>query len=50
IYNATGQLVKSISANGASEVRLDVSEWPSGVYFVEGTIGNGLKRSGRFVK
>ena len=50
IYNATGQLVKSISANGASEVRLDVSEWPSGVYFVEGTIGNGLKRSGQFVK
>ena len=50
VYNATGQLVKSVSANGTSEVRLVVSEWPSGVYFVEGTIGNGLKRSGQFVK
>ena len=50
IYNATGQLVKSISANGASEVHLDVSEWPSGVYFVEGIDGLGCKRHARFIK
>ena len=50
IYNALGQLVKSVSANGASEVRLDVSEWASGVYLVEGLDGSGSKRVGRFVK
>ena len=50
VYNATGQLVKSISANGASEVHLDVSEWPSGVYFVEGIDGLGCKRHARFIK
>jgi len=50
IYNTIGQLVKSVSVNGASEVRVDVSGWASGVYFVEGVDGNGLKRSGRFVK
>jgi hypothetical protein len=45
-----GQLVKSVPTNGVSEVRLDVSEWASGVYFVEVEDGNGLKRVGRFVK
>ncbi len=50
IYNALGQLVKSVSTQGASEVRLDVSEWASGAYLVEGVDGNGFKRVGRFVK
>ena len=50
IYNALGQLVKSVSANGALEVRLDVSEWASGAYLVEGLDGNGFKKVGRFVK
>ena len=50
IYNTLGQLVKSVSTQGASEVRLDVSEWASGTYLVEGTDGNGFKRVGRFVK
>ncbi|MBR3491030.1 MAG: exo-alpha-sialidase, partial [Bacteroidales bacterium] len=50
IYNALGQLVKSVSANGVSEVRLDVSEWAFGAYFVVGVDGSGLKKGGRFVK
>ncbi len=50
IYNTLGQLIKSVSAYGTSEVRLDVSEWVSGTYFVEGLEGNGIKKVGRFVK
>ena len=50
IYNTLGQLVKSVSPRGTSEVRLDVSEWASGAYLVEGWDGNGFKRVGRFVK
>jgi sialidase-1 len=50
VYNALGQLVKSVSVNDASEVRLDVSEWASGVYLVEGLDDNGFKKAGQFVK
>jgi hypothetical protein len=50
IYNAFGQLVKSVSADGTSEVCLDVSEWAAGVYLVEGLDDNGFKKAGRFVK
>ena len=50
IYNTQGQLVKTISVEGAPKVRLEVSEWASGVYFVEAMGDNGLKKSGRFVK
>ncbi len=50
VYNALGQLVKSVSTDGYSEIRLDVSEWASGVYFVEALDGNGFKKAGRFVK
>ncbi len=50
IYNAFGQLVKSVSADGISEVRLDVSEWAVGVYLVEVMDTNGMKKSNRFVK
>ena len=50
IYNALGQLVKSVSVNDASEARLDVSEWTSGVYLVEVMDANGMKKIGRLVK
>ena len=50
VYNALGLLVKSVSVTDASEVRLDVAEWASGMYLVEGTDNNGLKKVGRFVK
>jgi len=32
------------------EVRLDVSEWVSGVYFVEGVDDKGIRREGKFMK
>ena len=50
IYNTLGQLVKSISTKDVSEFRLDVSEWASGTYMVEGVDGSGSKRVGRFIK
>ena len=50
IYNAQGQLVKSVTVDGASEVRVNVSKWSAGTYMVEGVCGNGSKRVGRFVK
>ena len=50
IYNIMGQLVKSLSANETSEVRLNVSEWASGMYFVESIDKMNIKRTGRFVK
>ena len=49
VYNVLGQLVKSVSADGTSEVRLDVSEWAAGVYLVEGIDGLGCKRLARFI-
>lgn len=50
VYNMTGQLVKMIKVNGITELRLDVAEWASGVYFVEGIDTHGAKASGKFVK
>ena len=50
IYNAMGQLVMSVLTHGTSEVRVDVSEWASGVYLVEAVDQNGGKRAGRIVK
>ena len=50
VYDTLGQLVKTVPVGGAPEVRLEVSEWASGVYFVESVDGKGLKRNGRFVK
>lgn len=50
VYNALGRLVKSVSADGTSEVCLDVSEWAAGVYLVEGIDGLGCKRHARFIK
>ena len=50
VYNAFGQLVKSVSVNGTSEIKLDISEWVAGMYFVEGIEDNGFKKAGRLVK
>ena len=50
VYDTLGQLIKTVPAGGVSEVRLEVSEWASGVYFVEAVGNNGFKRGGKFVK
>ena len=49
IYVPTGELIKTIPVNGTSEIRLDVSDWLPGVYFVE-AVGKGLKKAGKFIK
>ena len=49
VYNAMGQLIKSITTEGTSEVGLNVSEMAPGVYFVEAMDHNGNKKAGRFV-
>ena len=48
VYNALGQ--KTFSVNGTSHITLDVTEWASGVFFVESVDGNGKSRKGKFVK
>ena len=50
VYDTLGQLIKTVPAGGASEIRLEVSEWASGVYFVETVCDKGMVRKGRFVK
>ncbi len=50
VYDTLGQLVKTVPAGGVSEIRLEITEWASGVYFVEAVGVNGLKKNGRFVK
>ena len=44
IYNATGQLVKTIDVDGQSEVRVDVSGMASGLYLIEGMDQHGDKK------
>ena len=50
VYNVTGQLVKSISNSGVSEIRLDISELASGLYVIKAFDDNGQKKEGRFLK
>ena len=50
VYDTLGQLVKTVPVSGVSEARLEVSEWASGVYFVEAISNHNIKKSGKFVK
>ena len=50
VYDTLGQLIKTVPVAGVSEIQLDVSEWASGVYFVEAMDSSGIKRGGRFIK
>ena len=50
IYNVMGQLVQSVSVNGAQEIRVDVSKMAPGVYSVDAIDHKGIKKEGRFVK
>ena len=50
VYDVKGQLVKTLSPQGASEVRIDVSKWASGLYLVKAFDGKGFRKEGRFVK
>ena len=50
VYNAKGQLVKSVTCSGDPETRIDVSKMASGLYLVRAYDAKGNKREGRFVK
>ncbi len=50
VYNAQGQLVKTVTPRGASEIRIEVAEMASGLYVIEAIDANGNKRQGHFVK
>ena len=50
VYDAKGQLVKTLSAKNHSEIRIDVSKLASGLYLVRAIDANGQKKEGRFVK
>ena len=50
IYNALGQLVKTVSVDNASQVNVNVSEMPNGLYLIDAVGVNGDIRKGRFMK
>ena len=50
IYNVMGQLVQSVSVNGAREIRVDVSKMAPGIYSVDAIDQNGIKKEGKFIR
>ena len=44
VYNTTGQLVKTVDTDNASEVHIDVSAMPAGLYFIEAFDQHGNKK------
>ena len=50
VYSATGQLIKTMSVDGKPQTDIDISVFPSGLYFVEGVDHAGLRHIGKFVK
>ena len=50
IYNTLGQLVNTVPVRSASQVTVDVSQMPSGLYLIDAVDVNGSIRIGRFVK
>ena len=50
VYDTLGQLIKTVPVGERSEVQMDITEWASGVYFVEALSNNAIKKSGKFVK
>ena len=50
IVNVNGKVVKKKTLNESSETKIDISNLPSGVYFIEAKDVNGVIKEGRFVK
>jgi hypothetical protein len=46
IYNAQGSVVRQIQVSGESQPRIQVSELPAGVYWINDAMG----RSSKFIK
>lgn len=50
IINVNGKVVKKKTLSESSETKIDISNLPSGVYFIEAKDVNGVIKEGRFVK
>ena len=50
IVNINGKVVKKKTLNETSETKMDISNLPSGVYFIESKDVNGVIKEGKFVK
>ena len=50
IYNSAGQIVMTKAFSGTSQVRMDITSLPDGLYLIEAVDVTGLRREGRFVK
>jgi LEA14-like dessication related protein len=42
VYNAMGQLVKTVEVGGQDQVSLPVSDYPSGLYTIQVVTANGV--------
>ena len=49
ILNGMGQLVKSVTVEGESQIEIDVAGFASGIYFVEGIAINGSRKIGKLM-
>jgi hypothetical protein len=49
ILNGMGQLIKSVTVKGESQIEIDVAGFASGIYFVEGIAINGSRKIGKLM-
>lgn len=49
ILNGMGQLVKSVTVEGESQIEIDVAGFASGIYFVEGIAIDGSRKIGKLM-
>ena len=49
ILNGMGQLVKSVTVEGESQIEIDVAGFASGIYFVEGIAIDGSRKIGKMM-
>ena len=49
ILNGMGQLIKSVTVEGESQIEIDVAGFASGIYFVEGIAINGSRKIGKLM-
>lgn len=49
ILNGMGQLIKSVTVEGESQIEIDMAGFASGIYFVEGIATNGSRKIGKLM-
>jgi len=50
LLDVSGRLLKGINISGVGQVDLDISALPSGIYFIEATLKDGIKQTERLMK